>query len=282
MGRKLGQHFLINKRKIKNIIDALELKDSDTVVEIGPGRGELTKEIFKRGKKIRVIAIEKDPELAQKLSEQLQMTIHRPADKFQISKTSKALINGDALKVLPYLVTNYGLRVTNYKLIGNIPFYITGRLLRILGELGRKPSLIVLTIQKEVARRLAAQPPRMNLLAATVQFWAKPEILEIVPKTDFKPQPKVDGAVVKLIISDRKLRVEDEENYYKLVKTLFKQPRKTILNNLLLQKTAGIQKENIITILEEVGIDPNARPQQLSLEVLRQLSCIFLINTPQK
>ena len=169
-------------------------------------------------------------------------------------------MEGDALKILPSLIENCKLKIENYKVVGNIPFYITGFLLRVLSELEPKPERIVLTVQKEVAARIAARPPKMNLLAASVQFWAEPEITGIIPKSDFSPQPKVDSAILK--ITPKKTGAKPE-NYYPLIKTLFKQPRKTILNNLL----AGyaIPKEKLIKILELANINPNDRPQNLGL-----------------
>src|SRR3989344_7110696 len=199
MPRYLGQHFLKNKAKLKKIIDALELKDGDIVVEVGPGHGELTQEIQKSkipeteqvrygaGKnqsanwrtKIKIIAIEKDINLVKFLKE-----------KFSKDKNIE-IIEGDALKeiknqISKIKITNQNSKIIkNLKIVGNIPYYITGYLLRILGELENKPSLIVLTIQKEVAQRVCAKPPKMNLLAASIQFWAEPKIIGSVSKKDF-------------------------------------------------------------------------------------------------
>ena len=174
---KLGQHFLKNKTKLRKIVEALELKDGDVVIEIGPGHGELTDELRSANHKLKIIAIEKDEELAESLKE-----------KFKNNKNIK-IIEGDALKLLPQLtddqrLTIYDKRLTtdNYKIAGNIPYYITGYLFRILGELENKPSLIVLLIQKEVAERVCARPPKMSLLAASVQFWAEPKIISNVSK----------------------------------------------------------------------------------------------------
>lgn len=293
MGRYLGQHFLINKDKLREIVEALELKDGDTIVEIGPGHGELTLELRIKNVELRIIAIEKDEELAKNLEFRIK----------DLGLKNIEIIQGDVLKEIKNQIskiktTNQKSKIIkNLKIVGNIPYYITGYLLRILGELGNKPSLIVLTIQKEVAERICGmriarlrpsgsgnakghmrilKPYVMNLLAASVQFWAKPEIVGYVSKKDFKPEPKVDSAIVKLTphkITNYQFPIT---NYYKLIKILFKQPRKTIMNNLLAtsDKRQAIRRK-IIEKLAEIGVDPHARPQNLSIEQIIELSTLF-------
>lgn len=261
----LGQHFLVNKNKIKKIVDALELKAGDTVIEIGPGHGELTLEIKNQKSKIknlRIIGIEKD----KKLAEDLELKIKNLGYK------NIEIIKGDVLKILPSIIHNSKFIIHNYKIVGNIPYYITGYLLRILGELRGKPLLIVLTIQKEVAERITAQPPKMNLLAASVQFWAKPEIISHISKKDFKPQPKVDSAIIKLATRVQPLSTRGQaEKYYKFIKILFKQPRKTIFNNL--QPTID-NRQLLKKKLELIGINPADRSQDLSLKQIIRLAKI--------
>ena len=267
--RRLGQHFLINKRKIRGIVEALELKDGDTVVEIGPGHGELTKELRTQNLKCRIIAIEKDKGLAKSLTE-----------KFSKDENIE-IVEGDALKALSRLIQNPEFRIKNYKIVGNIPYYITGYLFRILSELGNKPSLIILMIQKEVAERICALrqargKPNMNLLAASVQFWAEPKIIGSVSKKNFRPMPKVDSAIIKLkpLITAS----GSSDKYYKFIKILFKQPRKTILNNLASGAKGGKHqalKGEIIKKLKEVGISPQSRPQNLNIKQIAELSTLF-------
>src|SRR3989304_5892516 len=313
MANYLGQHFLINKKKIEKIVEALELKNGDTIIEIGPGHGELTQEIQKskipeteprrrtsslRGRqarygagknqsanwrtKIKIIAIEKDINLVKFLKE-----------KFSKDKNIE-IIEGDALKeiknqISKIKITNQNSKIIkNLKIVGNIPYYITGYLLRILGELENKPSLIVLTIQKEVAQRVCAKPRTrrrqgyggqgMNLLAASVQFWAEPKIIGSVSKKDFWPIPKVDSAIIKLTPLTLLVRSSIQCNkgdYYKFIKILFKQPRKTILNNLEFRiKNLEFRAENRQKLKEKllkIGVDPQARPQNLSVEQILKL-----------
>ena len=258
--KRLGQHFLINKTKLQKIVEALDLKPGDAVIEIGPGHGELTDELRNKNNELKLMTIERDNDLVELLK-----------NKFARDKNLE-IVHGDVLKILPDLCLK--LHNSNFKIVGNIPFYITGYLLRILGELKNKPSLIVLTVQKEVAERICAEPPKMNLLAASVQFWAEPKIVDYIPKTDFQPQPKVDSAIIKLVVSNQPLATS--ENYYKLIKILFKQPRKTILNNLAsgvkLQASNDRSKEEIIKILGELEINPADRPQNLSVGQIKKLA----------
>ena len=287
MGLRLGQHFLKSGEILKRIISALDLKGRDFVVEIGPGHGELTRYLVESG--ATVIAIEKDKRLVEYLSKKFEA---RSAESETISKSrtlnSKLnVIEGDALEVLPNLTHNSQLTTHDWKLVGNIPYYITGHLLRIIGDLEQKPSLTILLIQKEVAKRICARPLEMtrsknsgssrasrgmNLLAASVQFWAEPGILFYVKKGNFNPPPKIDSAVIKLETKDIAGYKVDTNKYYSFTKKLFKQPRKTILNNLL---AGGYEKEKIIKVLSEVGINPTNRPQNLSLDDIIHISLLL-------
>lgn len=249
--KKLGQHFLIDKNKIRKIIDALDLKSDDVVVEIGPGHGELTRDLRFNNKDLRIILIEKDKELSQLLK-----------NKFEDNNKIK-IIEGDVLKILPSLFQDYKL---DYKLIGNIPYYLTGYLFRTISKLKNKPSLVVFTIQKEVAERIIAKAPKMNLLAASVQYWAESEIIDYISASDFNPPPKVDSAIIRLNIKKQETR-NKSDRYYKFIKILFSHPRKTILNNLSSLK----DREELKEIFKKQGIKENARPQDLSVEEIIKL-----------
>ncbi|MCL4437645.1 16S rRNA (adenine(1518)-N(6)/adenine(1519)-N(6))-dimethyltransferase RsmA [Patescibacteria group bacterium] len=268
--KHLGQHFLKNKAKLRKIVDALELKRGDVVVEIGPGRGALTFPLAEKCKELdcKIIAIEKDKELASELKE-----------KFKDNKNVE-IIEGDALKEIKSQISN----LKNVKIVGNIPYYITGYLFRIIGELERKPFLIVLLIQKEVAERVCAKPPKMNLLAASVQFWAEPKIIGYVSRKDFSPAPKVDSAIIKLSPKCsfshsqecwNEQNKQNADNYYQFIKVLFRQPRKTAVNNISKFKNLNMTKEKLVEKLAGLGIKENARPQDLSVEQIIALSTLF-------
>jgi 16S rRNA (adenine1518-N6/adenine1519-N6)-dimethyltransferase len=249
---KLGQHFLKNQSALRLIAEALELKPGDTIIEIGPGHGELTEEIRGRAQRAKIIALEKDTALAGKLKE-----------RFKNEKNIE-IIEGDALEILGHVPCP--ILHAPYKLAGNIPYYITGHLLRIISELGEKPERCVFTIQKEVAERIVAAPPRMNRLAASVQFWAEPKILETLPASDFSPPPEVESAIIQLVTHDKKPELEAAEKYYAAVRTIFAQPRKTVLNNLAANHSPlANNKEGLLKILQKVHAKPNARPQDLNI-----------------
>ncbi|MFN3302081.1 MAG: 16S rRNA (adenine(1518)-N(6)/adenine(1519)-N(6))-dimethyltransferase RsmA, partial [Patescibacteria group bacterium] len=163
-------------------IKSANLSKDDVVLEIGPGTGILTLELAKRAKK--VIAVEKDEKMIEILKDVLKNS----------GIQNVQIIKGDILKLL----TSHFQLPTSFKVVGNIPYYLTSRLLRNLLELKKKPKLIVLMVQKEVAQRICAKPPKMNLLAVSVQFYGKPEIVSYVSKKSFWPRPKVDSAIIKI------------------------------------------------------------------------------------
>lgn len=265
----LGQNFLKNKNKIKEIVSHLEINDNDFILEIGPGHGELTKEILKelKNKKFFVLGIEKDRRLALNLLKEIKNK------NFQI-------ICGDILKILPK-IKNFLPENSNFKIIGNIPYYLTGKLLRILSELKTKPIFSIFTMQKEVGERIISGPPNNNKLAAILNFWSEPEIITYISKNDFYPKPKVDSIVLKLITKNEKPQVSGDL-YYKTTNILFKQPRKTILNNVLLEFKIKNQKEKekLFKKIRDLGINPMLRPQNINQEEIIKLSGLLI--DPQK
>ena len=286
MNKLLGQHLLKSETAIKKIIAALDIKNNETIIEIGPGKGALTFPLINvcRETNSKLIAIEKDPKLGSRV------------EGLGDSKYLKIII-GDALKILPEITKPYTLTPTPYKLVGNIPYYITGKLLRIIGELENKPDLSVLMLQKEVAERICAEPKRMNpvrsrpaegnatatlgrpasngmnLLAAATQFWSEPKILFSLKPADFDPPPKVNSTVIKLTNLNPKPSTLNPETYYKFIHIIFKQPRKTLLNNL--KDGLTMPKEEIERALSSLKINPKTRPQNLSIEQIRELSQIL-------
>lgn len=236
----LGQHFLTCPWVAETLVKSAQLKKSDIVLEIGPGTGVLTKLLAQKAGK--VIAVEKDKELAKKLAQSLQ----------EEGIENVKVIEGDILKLL----TSNQLPVTSgYKVAANIPYYLTSRLFRLLLEGTHKPKAIAMTIQKEVAERITAKPPRMNLLGLSMQAYGKPEVVKTVPASCFWPKPKVDSAIIRVSdISDDFFDKNgvDKNLFFALAKQGFSQKRKILANTL--KKYGG--KELPFAL---------SRPQELSL-----------------
>jgi len=263
--KKLGQVFLKDKTIIKKIIKAGKVESKDQILEIGPGRGILTKALLKT--EANIVAVEKDQELVEFLK------------SFFKDKQNLKIIHADIRDLLKtnQFYTQYSILNTQYKVIGNIPYYLTSHLLRLLLENPINPSLIVLMIQKEVAERIIAQPPKMNLLSASVQFYAKPEIICYVPRTAFSPKPKVDSAVIKIIPNLVIARSEaTRQSFFKIIKSGFKQPRKLLINNL--SKNLNLEKTYLQKMFLQLNMPINTRAQNLSIKQWISLSSLLMKN----
>ena len=239
MKKSLGQHFLINPSAHKTIVSAAEIVPDDLVLEIGPGSGLLTDHLLEAG--ARVIAIEKDTDFVAQLRE-----------KYIDSKNIE-IIESDILRYAP--------RATRYKLVGNIPYYLTSHLLRTVLQEWQKPQIIVFTVQKEVAKRMMAKPPEMNMLAILVQYYAIPTIIKIVKAGSFHPRPKVDSAIIKLKIKSQTSKSEGEQ-LLQIAGAGFAHPRKKLSNNLPIE------------LLNAAGIDLNRRAETLTLDEWKSLAKI--------
>jgi len=244
----LGQNFLTDKSALKKIIEAAKLSPNDNVLEVGPGTGILTKELAQKSKK--VVAVEKDPKMVKILNDLL---MHCNVKNIKI-------VQGDILK----LISNLQIPISNYKVVANIPYYLTSNLIRKLLESKNPPQEMILTIQKEVAERICSKPPGMSLLAVSVQFYAKAEIVGYISKKCFWPVPKVDSAIIKirpLINIDKNLI--DVNLFFKIVKAGFSQPRKQLLNNL---KSLKLEKEQIKSWLLKNKIEQIRRAETLEIK----------------
>jgi len=247
--KRLGQNFLIDKEVIKKLIRAANLKPKDIILEIGPGIGTLTIELAKKVKK--VIAIEKDPKMVKILEELL--------DCWKVRNVR--MINKDILKWNP----NYKLLTTNYKLVGNLPFYLTAPVIRKFLELPEaRPRAMVLVIQKEVGQRICARTPDMSILAVSVQFYAKPEIISYISRKSFWPQPKVDGAILKIIPKKLITNLEFVDLFFKIVKVGFSHPRKQLINNL--SQGLKLNREKVRDWLLKNNIRPEQRAETLTIK----------------
>ena len=255
----------------KKIIASLDVQPNETIIEIGPGHGELTLLLAATCEKIGadIVAVEKD----KKLADELEIKIG--------GNGGVKIINTDILEFFKK-ASHEPFITGKFKVVGNIPYYISGHLFRVLGELKTKPDLAIIMIQKEVAERIAATPPRMNRLAASVQFWAEATITANVPRSDFSPPPEVDSAVIKLITKNSAGSALEAERYYAVVRALFAQPRKTILNNLAATErtldsssSTDSVKNGIVKMLTGLDIDPKSRPQDLTVEKILQVAQNF-------
>lgn len=244
--KSLGQNFLVDPTYRARIVDASELTLDDTVLEIGPGPGVLTELIAAVAG--RVIAVELDDRLIPFLRERF------------LADSNVLIVHGDILKIDPGALTE-GKR---YKVVANLPYYITSAAIRHLLESEPAPEVLVLTVQREVAERMVAQPPNMRLLALGVQFYCTGRIVAKVPAGAFYPVPKVDSAVVRL---DRRSTpvAEDVEagRFFDVARAGFSQPRKQLRNSL----ASGLQiaPADVERWLALAGIDPKRRAETLSL-----------------
>ncbi len=233
--KSLGQNFLANPHVLDRIIGAAAIRPSDTVLEVGPGKGALTERLVATGASI--IAIEKDRRLIEPLR-----------SKFG-DKANFRLIEGDILTADAQAI---GLEAGNYKVVANIPYYLTSHLIRLMLEKWPRPTTAVLMVQEEVARRILAEAPDMNLLALSVRLYARPELIARVSRNSFRPVPKVDSAVIALhTLSDADRAAN--EGILRLARGAFGQKRKKL--------SATIAPE----ILAAAGLDPSRRPQELSV-----------------
>lgn len=252
--KTLGQNFLINPRILDQIVTAARINKQDTIVEIGPGLGTLTAKLASKAGK--VIAIEKDSRLILILKKNL--AVYQNIE----------IIENDVLKFDAAALSTCG---ANYKIVANIPYYITSNLLRRVLEKWPRPELIILTIQKEVAQRVIAKPPHMNLLALSVQYYSVPEIIGYVSKSNFRPVPEVDSAIIKLTPRNEYYKPREKgERLFKLIKMGFSGKRKQLINNLT--RGLGVKKEILVPIFRELGLKNDIRPENLSLKEWQRLA----------
>ena len=245
--KSLGQHFLADIRTAGRILNAADLSEDDVVVEIGPGRGVLTKRLVERVK--RVVAVELDSELAAALPARLEF----PANLTCVEADAR-IVN------LAELIAPD----TSYKVVANLPYYAANPIIRRLLESEPKPNLLVVMVQQEVAKNMIAKPGDMGILSVATQFYAKAKMVCSVPPKSFRPPPKVTSAVVRLdVLPSSAAEVASEEDFFTVVRAGFAAPRKQIRNSL----SHGLKIEPVTggLILKQAGIDATRRPQTLDI-----------------
>lgn len=243
--KSLGQHFLRCPWVATALIHAANVGPDDTVIEVGPGTGALTRELAKHAK--HVIAIEKDERLAAELRADLQKRAIKNVE----------VLAADILDVTSGKVS-YDLQPTTYKLVGNIPYYLTSRLIRQVLESDSKPAVIVFTVQKEVAERIVAHPPKISLLSLAVQLFAEAEIIKTIPADCFMPKPNVESAI--LMITPREVSIFEKQGigrdqFFALAKKAFGQKRKMLRTSLKQE----LENASLSDALKK------KRPQELSI-----------------
>lgn len=280
--RSRGQNFLIKEEAYEKIIKAADLKKDDIVLEVGPGLGFLTTRLAKIVKK--VVAVELDDKLAEVLRTGLMAQGIYPVKSGDAGILPSAklfdrvknveIINGDILKIPPLnlpLVKGESPQGRGFKIVANLPYNITSIFLRKFLSAENKPAMMVLMLQKEVAERIIARPPKMSLLAVSVQFYAEAKIVEIVPAACFWPKPEVDSAIIKLTVETHnyasprgRASVQNEKEFFRMVKIGFSAKRKMLKNNL----AAGfhISPEEAEERVKKAGFNPKIRAQELSVE----------------
>jgi 16S rRNA (adenine1518-N6/adenine1519-N6)-dimethyltransferase len=242
--KSLGQHWLHDQPSLQAMVEAVDVQSTDTVLEIGPGLGTLTELLVKQAG--RVVAVEFDERLAKELPNRIQDT--------NLEVISQDILRLDFTQLPP-----------DYKIVANIPYYLTSNLIRVMSETPNQAQAAALLIQKEVAQRVTAEPGNMSILSVTAQYYWEVALGREVPAKLFTPPPKVDSQI--LILTRRPSPLFDDvdtKDFFRLVKAGFSQRRKTLLNSL----SGGLQldKPVIKAVCEAVDIDPTRRAQTLSLE----------------
>ncbi|MCA9332615.1 ribosomal RNA small subunit methyltransferase A [Candidatus Saccharibacteria bacterium] len=244
--KSLGQHWLNDLSALDAICDEADLRESDTVLEIGPGKGSLTSVIMSKGCDVFAIEVDEDAikYLHKIFARQWDVNLH----------VEKSDIRSFDFRRLP----------KDYKIVANIPYYLTSHLIQLISESKNPPKLAVLLVQKEVADRVCAEPGDMSILSLTSQFFWEVKKGRIVGAELFDPPPKVDSQV--LVLNRRKELAYDVDTkkFFRIIKCGFSSKRKTLLNSL----SGGLRigKKETESIISESNIDPNSRPQELSLD----------------
>ena len=257
MSKKLGQNFLIDEQVVNNIVAAADIKPGDAVLEIGPGIGTLTQGLAEAG--ANVTAVEIDRRLIEVLDKTLE------------GYDNVKVVHGDILRI--NITETVG--VPKYKVVANLPYYITTPIIMGLLEAHMPIDVLVTMVQKEVAQRMVAVPGTKDYgsLSVAVQYYTKAEIMFIVKPESFIPQPSVESAVIRCTVLDKTPVQVEEKIFFRVVKAAFAQRRKTLLNTL---KTTGVSVEQLKIILAAAGIDGTRRGETLSIEEFAALANVWV------
>ncbi|MFH1749613.1 MAG: 16S rRNA (adenine(1518)-N(6)/adenine(1519)-N(6))-dimethyltransferase RsmA [bacterium] len=246
--KTLGQHFLVNREILKFIVEASELERDDYVIEVGAGLGTLSLEILETGAKL--LAVEKDPEIIEILK-----------------KNTKDFKNIQILQADILKLSNQDLRISNgskYKVVANLPYYITSPVLQYFLEKEEKPQELVLMVQREVAKRITAGPGDLSILAISVQIYGKPEIVCEASRSNFFPEPQVDSTVIKITPYGKLFfDIKDKKLFFQIVKAGFGERRKQLHNSLA--GGLNLPESEIKKMLDAANVNPTWRAENLSI-----------------
>ncbi len=264
--KDLGQHFLSDLNILHRIADAAELTDQSAVLEIGPGLGSLTQVLLARAG--HVVVVELDPAMANILQQELGHNVH-------LTIVTGDILTLDPARLMADNVPSAGNDLpADYVVVANLPYYITSAVIRHLLESERPPARLVLTVQREVAERIVAQPGDMSLLAVSVQFFGQARIVAHIPAGAFMPPPKVDSALVHIdTYRHNPYPVVDRRLFFRVAKAGFGQKRKQLRNAL--SGGLALPTARVVQALQKAGIDPQRRAQTLSLDEWAALSAQF-------
>lgn len=254
--KRLGQHWLADRRIVQRIADAAEISPEDTVIEVGPGRGALTGELAKRAS--RLIAVEVDLALAASLAEKHAADVH------------VSVVKGDVLELAVEEILNKGGGGLPFVVVGNLPYFIGSAIVRKFLQAPVKPARLIVMLQSEVAERISAAPGKMSYLSVEMQVMAETKLLFRIPARAFRPPPKVQSAVVRLDVRDSPdVEVDDMAEYLRVAAAGFAAPRKRLRNSLAVG--LRIEGPEAAAILADAGVDGDQRPQMLTLENWRDV-----------
>lgn len=304
--KSLGQNFLRDESVVARIGEAISAREGEVILEVGPGEGVLTEVLARSG--ARVVAVELDDRLISVLREKFRefpnveivhgnilrtdvLELLTTNDQQHTTRESRDLSLQAGASIPPSrdmppsprrtgekeIVSSVKRQVSNalpYRVVGNLPYYITSAIVRMFLELKNPPREMFFMVQKEVADRICAKPGEMSILGVSVQYYAKPELLFVVPKEAFDPVPKVESAFVKIVNSKyQKENIEEERKFFRIVKIGFSARRKTLANNL----ANGFHRDRreIEVTLESLGYKKSVRAQELSVEEWERLASIL-------
>jgi len=251
MRASLGQNFLTNENIAEKIVKSAGLSSRDNVLEIGPGKGILTKYLARYAAKVLATEIDKG---VCKICDNI---IYKQG----LSNKAK-IIEGDILKIdLPKLIEENNFQ--NYKVVANLPYYITSPIIRLLLETKYPPGEMILMVQKEVGERICAKPGQESILSISVKFYAEPELLFSVSRENFQPAPEVDSVVIRITRKKNPPKADARE-FFSLVRAGFSSKRKMLVNNL--SSSFHLTKTQLSETLKKAGLRPTQRAQELELE----------------